>query len=221
MKTVSRREVLKTSVIGSVLGMIPFSAFGLTPPQTEGPFHPGNLDTDLTRKSPNGAKAKGQIIYLNGQVVDEQNQPVSNALVELWQAGDNGRYNHPTDPNPLPIDPNFQYWGRATTNARGQYQFKTIVPGHYPATDDWMRPAHIHFRVMRRGFHDLTTQMYFKANTASEQNLLDKDAILQALSPTDQAKVVIDFQPAPATGGFEANSKVGFFKIEIDSVRRR
>jgi hypothetical protein len=32
-------------------------------------------------------------------------EPVRNAKVEIWQANAHGRYTHPSDPNPAPLDP--------------------------------------------------------------------------------------------------------------------
>src|SRR5690606_27978102 len=71
----------------------------------------------------------------------------------------------------LELDPDFQYWGRSTTNALGEYDFKTIIPGHYPldprltgrrpSGPRQFRPPHIHFKVHARGYLSLTTQMYF------------------------------------------------------------
>ena len=218
---VSRRDLIKNSLkVTSIAGLMathPFShAFGVTPSQTEGPFHPINRDTDLTRHSPGSSQAEGQVIYIQGQVTDEQNRPQSGALVEIWQAASNGKYNHPGDPNPKPIDPNFQYWGRASSDSQGRYQFKTIKPGHYPATATWTRPAHIHVRIMKRGFHDLTTQLYFKAETQLERQLLENDRILMALPPLERQQLIVDLVESPS--GLQSGSKVGQFNIELNAV---
>ncbi|MCB0416702.1 MAG: hypothetical protein KDD39_03565 [Bdellovibrionales bacterium] len=210
--------VKTTSALGIL--SVPFSkVFGATPSQTEGPFHPVNQDNDLTRKSPQSPLAVGQIIYLYGKVTDEQGRALSNAVVELWQAAANGKYNHPGDPNPKPVDPNFQYWGRDVTDREGKFAFKTIKPGEYPADTNWTRPSHIHFRILRPGYEDLTTQMYFSPESNQESNLLEKDLILNALSPADRKKVIINFKPAPASANLEADAKVGFFPIEMRASR--
>ena len=69
------------------------------------------------------------------------------ARVELWQANAHGRYTHPSDTNPAPLDPNFEGFAVQDTDAEGRYRFKTIKPGAYPATANWMRPPHLHFEV--------------------------------------------------------------------------
>ena len=43
-----------------------------------------------------------------GQVLTVGGQPVKGARVELWQANTHGRYTHPSDTNPAPLDPNFE-----------------------------------------------------------------------------------------------------------------
>jgi len=162
----------------------------LTPAQTEGPFYPvkdqPDEDNDLTFVRGSSASAKGKIIFVTGQVTDQNCSPVPNALVEIWQACVTGRYNHPNDTNPQPLDPNFQYWGKAVTNGSGIYKFKTIIPGAYPADTDWIRPPHIHFKAHKVGYHELTTQMYFAGN---EYN--DKDKILMALPPSSRTQVTV------------------------------
>lgn len=192
----TRRNLLKTSFLSlGALSLVSNSALamscGLTPSQTEGPFYPIedqlDKDSDLTFVKNKRTRAIGEPIVLRGIVLDDECRPVKDALVEIWQACASGKYNHPGDPNPAKLDPNFQYWGRCLTNSKGEYQFKTVVPGQYQATSTWMRPAHIHFKVHRRGYEELTSQLYFKGD---EFNATDR--ILQSLSDKDQQNVIVD-----------------------------
>jgi protocatechuate 3,4-dioxygenase beta subunit len=179
-----------TLAAGNALAQTLIGACQLTPAQTEGPFYPvkdqPDEDNDLTLIRGNSKVSAGQIIYVMGQVTDQDCAPVQNALVEIWQACATGRYNHPNDTNPQPLDPNFQYWGKSVTDAQGVYKFKTIIPGAYPADTDWIRPPHIHFKAHKVGYHELTTQMYFAGN---EYN--GRDKILMALPPSSRAQVVV------------------------------
>ena len=77
------------------------------------------------------------------------------------------------------------------TNSKGEYVFKTIIPGEYNATSDWIRPPHIHFKVSLRGHEELVTQSYFKGY---DNNMHDR--ILQSLTRDQQKEVVIDFKNA-------------------------
>src|SRR5690349_2409910 len=70
----------------------------ITPPQTEGPYYPPKVlidamldqDNDLTRIKGQSGKATGAIVYVTGQVRDHQCRPLEGAMVEIWQASENG-----------------------------------------------------------------------------------------------------------------------------------
>lgn len=217
----NRRELLRQAGVAAT-ALVGTSAFAkidecssvMTPPQTKGPFYPitGQLDTDadLVTLTGHTESALGKIVIVTGVVTDQNCSTVSGALVEIWQACESGRYNHPSDPNTAALDPNFQYWGKAVTNAKGEYQFRTIVPGAYPASDDWMRPPHIHFKVSCKGYRELITQMYFAGET-----LNDSDLILQDLSPEEQKEVVVLFVER-----FDRPHPSGNFDIKIQKIRR-
>ncbi len=183
-----------------------------TPKQTEGPFYPvadqADKDADLIHVVGKTDTAKGEIVIIKGQLTDQNCNPVGGALVEIWQACASGKYNHPADPNTAPIDPDFQYWGKSVTDSKGQYQFRTIKPGSYPAGDGWVRPPHVHFKISALGYIELITQMYFNGDL-----LNSKDLILQRLKTVDQKKVIVDF-----TSNIQAPHPVGLFNIQIEKI---
>jgi len=125
-------------------------------------IHP--LDNDLTRNAVKNGEPLGERIIVTGRVLDENNRPVPNALVEIWQANACGRYVQKNDQHPAPLDPNFTGAGRVLTDSNGEYRFTTIKPGAYPWRNHqnaW-RPAHIHFSLFGTNFLSrLVTQMYF------------------------------------------------------------
>lgn len=191
----------------------------LTPRQPKGPFYPTGReplagftkDNDLTFIETGTAPARGQIMELGGQVLDSACAPISGALVEIWQACESGRYNHENDPNPAPLDPNFQYYGRSTTDAQGFYRFRTVVPGAYPAGtapdgSPWIRPPHIHFRVLKVGYSELISQMYFAGEA-----LNDKDLILQDVPEAERAELVVALAPHPS----EVGAKIATWDITL------
>jgi protocatechuate 3,4-dioxygenase, beta subunit len=122
----------------------------------------GSHDHDLTAQHP--AAPLGQRIVVSGRVLDEDDRPVPNTLIEVWQANAAGRYAHKVDQWDAPLDPNFTGAGRALTDAEGRYTFITVRPGAYPWRNHhnaW-RPAHIHFSLFGQAFATrLVTQMYF------------------------------------------------------------
>lgn len=205
-KQISRRDVLGAGAVGTGILLTtgcqsetPVAAAApeaatlpgpvLTPAQTEGPFYPvvdqADKDADLTRLGDSAAVADGEIILVEGRVLDAAGAPIANAVVDIWQANAAGRYAHERDPNPAPLDPKFQGWAIMTTDADGRYGFKTIRPGAYPAEADWWRPPHIHFKVARRGYRELTTQMYFDGEA-----LNDVDHIVQDLTEPQRSSVI-------------------------------
>ena len=106
----------------------------------------------------------GERIVVSGRVVDENSRPLSNTLVEIWQANAAGRYQHAVDQHDAPLDPNFTGSGQVITDAEGRYRFLTIRPGAYPWQNHYnaWRPAHIHFSLFGPAFATrLVTQMFF------------------------------------------------------------
>jgi protocatechuate 3,4-dioxygenase, beta subunit len=195
---VKRRNILQVLGLGSV-SLISMSqaraACLLTPRQTEGPFYPEEpiaVDEDLTARPGSAQRARGTPLKLTGQVLDAQCQPVANALVEIWQADDNGVYKHSAASDPEDLDPNFQYSGKVNTDDQGKYGIKTIRPGKYPG-----RTPHIHFRVVLPDGQSLVTQLYF--SDYPEWNL--RDGIYQNLARRGLAdRVTIQLTDNPDGG---------------------
>ncbi len=175
----------------------------VTPSQTVGPFYPAALvgpgEDDLACKTPGGARAQGTPIVVSGQVFDESGKPVRGALVEVWQANKWGKYEHPVDQTPEPVDPNFKGYGRMLTDAEGRYRFRSIMPGAYPnpGYDDWYRPPHIHFSIFGAGvMQRLITQVYFPG-----EKLNDIDPILNGIDDLDaRASLIARVLPAEKDG---------------------
>lgn len=202
----TRRNWLKRSIgAAALMASAPLLAEqrGPTPRQIEGPFFPtrdrADKDLDMTRIDGHAAQAQGEVVEVSGQVLDTEGAPVAGALVDVWQANRHGRYAHEADPNPAPLDPDFQGWARLVTDAEGRWRVRTIKPGAYPVSKDWVRPPHIHFKVARRGYRELTTQMYFAGNP-----LNDVDRLLQELPADQRDRLVVDFSTdAPPQGRFD------------------
>ena len=210
----SRRELLKMSLMVGAASVVStrfaFAQANLlrTPDQILGPFYPLKplgQNVDLTRVPGRPGRAEGQVLNVMGRVLNLKGEPVRNAQLEIWQANAHGRYTHPSDHNPAPLDPNFEGSSTLITDDDGRYRFKTIKPAAYPAGPNMMRPAHIHFQVSGRQDR-LVTQMYFAGdpynaadpflNSAGRKELL----IMPLLEPTAE---------------FEPDSKVVRFDIVV------
>ena len=149
-------------------------------------------DADLTTHG--GSEAIGQRIIVAGRVLDSDGRAVPHTLIELWQANAAGRYAHPHDTWPAPLDPGFTGAGRAVTDAEGRYHFTTVKPGAYPWQNHhnaW-RPAHLHFSLFGVAFAQrLVTQMYFP-----DDPLLGQDPIFGAVPAATRQRLVSRFSLA-------------------------
>jgi len=138
-----------------------------TPEQMAGPFYPSVLpedrDADLVVVKGRTARAQGIVLYLSGRVTDTNGAPAVDALVEIWQADNFGRYLAPKDGGPGPRDPNFQGYGQVKTDATGAYRFRTIRPVPYAS-----RPPHVHFQITHARLRALVTQMYVVGEPGQE-----------------------------------------------------
>ena len=119
-----------------------------TAEMTLGPFFPREFAAganDLTRLD--GKRAPGELIEITGRVAQRDGKPLDNAVLEIWQADAQGRFDNPE----------FLGWGRAATDASGVFLFTTIKPGASPG-----RAPHINFLILYSGLmRQLQTVMFF------------------------------------------------------------
>ena len=213
----SRRRILGIALgagglaVSGRFGAALAQALKATPGEILGPFYPVikrvEQGADLTVIPGKPGRAAGEVIHVMGRVLTVEGQPVRGARVELWQANAHGRYTHPSDTNPAPLDPNFEGVAVQTTDAEGRYRFKTIKPGAYPVTPSWMRPPHLHFEVTGK-VNRLVTQMYFPG-----EPLNDKDLLLQKLRANRDGALA---KVLPPTADVEPESRLVVWDIVID-----
>jgi protocatechuate 3,4-dioxygenase, alpha subunit len=152
----------------------------LTPSQTVGPF----LSLGLTWPEGHLVVPEGTpgAIRITGVVTDGAGDPVTDAIIETWQADADGRFDHPDDPHGA-SGSGFQGFGRCPTDQDGRYRIVTVKPG---ALGDGQAP-HIDVSVFARGLLDrVVTRIYFpdeaEANAA--------DPLLASLAPERAATLV-------------------------------
>jgi protocatechuate 3,4-dioxygenase beta subunit len=153
-------------------------------------------------------RAEGQVLNVLGRVLNLAGEPVRSAKVEVWQANAHGRYTHPSDPNPAPLDPNFEGSAVLITDMEGRYRFKTIKPAAYPAGPNRMRPAHIHFQVSGRQ-DKIVTQMYFEDDPYNAA-----DPFLNSVGEAARKELLVRklMDPSP---DFEPDSKIVMFDLVL------
>jgi protocatechuate 3,4-dioxygenase, alpha subunit len=165
-----------------------------TPSQTIGPFfhrallhegwHEGGQEpgNDLAARG-----AAGERVEIEGRLLDGDGAPVTDAMIEVWQANAAGRYNHPEDlQESKPRDPNFHGFGRVATGPDGRFRLRTVKPGAVPGSDSAQQAPHISVSIFARGLlKRLVTRIYFPGEPLNET-----DPLLSAL-PADRCATLI------------------------------
>lgn len=167
-----------------------------TSSQTVGPFlHIGmTWLVDETFADPSVA---GERIEVAGRIVDGDNAPVDDAVLEIWQANSHGRYAHPEDTRELPLDPGFSGFGRVVTDSEGRFRFRTIRPGRVPAADGSLQAPHLNVTIFMRGMlKQLVTRVYFEGDSVNAA-----DPLLVRVPESRRATLVA----RRSGGGFEWN----------------
>ncbi len=164
---------------------------GLTPSQTVGPFlHIGLPWDDGPDVVPEGTPGS---FVLSGRVTDGAGEPLSDALVETWQADPDGRFAHPDDPRGAAGT--FRGFGRCPTDADGRFWIRTVKPGPLPTPDGATEAPHLDVSVFARGLLDrVVTRCYF----ADEQGANAADPVLSTVDAQRRGTLIA----APADGGY-------------------
>lgn len=102
----------------------------------------------------------GEVLRINGFVLDQNCRHIKCALVDVWSATPEGSYTDGSDG---------MYRGHVKTDENGTYAYQTVNPGKY-LTNKLYRPRHIHYKVhlndnARLSPPKLVTQLYFEGDT--------------------------------------------------------
>jgi hydroxyquinol 1,2-dioxygenase len=124
--------------------------------------------------------APGEPCFMEGRVVTLEGEPVAGALVEVWQADEDGFY----DVQYADLD-RARGRGHLRTGEDGRFWFWSVKPEAYPIPADGpvgdllaaggrgpMRPAHVHFKIDAEGFQTLITHVFVEGDEH-----LDSDAV--------------------------------------------
>ncbi len=152
---------------------------GCTEATVVGPFHvEGAPHYALGADVANGAV--GQPCLVRGRVLGLGGETVPNAVIEVWQADAEGKYDVQYADLAEP-----RARGVLRSDAAGGFHFRSIVAEPYPIPHDgpvgellkatlrhpW-RPAHLHFMIQADGYETLTTHVFRHGDP-----YLDSDAV--------------------------------------------
>ena len=163
----------------------PYVHIGLIPGQAGFEIFKNNLGTALLN-----ADTKGERIRIEGCIFDGTGAILRDALVEIWQADAQGRFNHPADRQQGARDESFRGWGRVGTDFEtGLWSFDTIKPGRITGRGgrEPMAP-HISLWIVARGLNfGLATRLYFEDEAKANAD----DPVLRSIEPPGRRQTLI------------------------------
>ena len=171
-----------------------------TPSQTVGPFFAFALTSEqygyefasIAAGGLVAGETPGQRIRIEGRVFDGEGEVIPDAMIEVWQADEQGRYAHPADPRGSNVG--FKGFGRmgTGTDAQSRFIFDTIKPGSV----DGQQAPHINVVVFMRGLPlHAFTRLYFSDEAAANA----RDPVL-ATVPAERRQTLIALRDSSAAG---------------------
>jgi len=159
----------------------------LTPSQTVGPYLAIGLPwpdgpTVVPEDTP-GA------ITITGRLMDGEDAPIPDGLIETWQADPDGGFAHPDDPRGAPAGRTaFRGFGRCPTGPDGSYHIVTLRPGALPSPDGSREAPHLDVSVFARGLLDrVVTRIYFPDEAEANAD----DPVLSAITDPSRRGTLI------------------------------
>jgi protocatechuate 3,4-dioxygenase beta subunit len=151
----------------------------------EGPFYKPGAPNRATLVTPSDA---GVRLVVGGRVLSTRCEPIGGAVLDIWHADARGDYD---------LD-KFRFRGTLTTDAKGRWQLRSIVPGRY-LNGRRYRPAHVHVKLRRDRFRSLTTQLYFAGDPYNDGDpFIDPSLIMDHHAAGDLWRAAFDFVLAAA-----------------------
>ncbi|MAV88482.1 MAG: protocatechuate 3,4-dioxygenase subunit alpha [Rhodospirillaceae bacterium] len=167
------------------------SKMGVTASQTVGPFLSIAMRSEgqeyLVPKNSKNA------IKIHGIVYDGEGTPVPDAVIEIWQANINGKYDHPEDNSDNELIKGFSGFGRSCTNNEGQFFFVTQKPGRVNGRGNSLQAPHLAVNILARGMlKQQVTRIYFSDEVQSNA----EDPVLNQIDDELERKTLIaNFNP--------------------------
>jgi protocatechuate 3,4-dioxygenase alpha subunit len=153
-----------------------------SPSQTAGPYV--HIGLTPSRERITGANipdlgagpvpGTGPRITVAGRIFDGSAAPVSDAVVELWQADADGSHG--------------KAFGRVACDGTGAYRFDTVKPGRVDGPDGKLMAPHLTLWIVARGINiGLHTRVYFE----DEAEANETDFVLNRIIDTRRRETLI------------------------------
>ncbi len=165
--------------------------------------------------------ARGEPCFVRGHVRALDGKAISNALLEVWQADEDGHYDVQLPPGDNGAVEH-RARGKLRTDADGRFAFRSILAEPYPIPHDgpvgallsalgrhpW-RPAHLHFMIQARGYETLITHVFRDGD-----RYLDSDAVFGVRSTL--VAQWVRHRPGTAPDGSRVD--VPYYTLDYDFV---
>jgi len=217
--------VLLSDVLGlsSLVDMINSSSDG-TSSSVLGPFHISGSPAHAMGADLRGDD-EGELILVEGRILDADDQPIGGATIDIWQTATNGLYSS-QDEN----QHRYNFHALFTTEDDGRYTFTSTRPVSYTVPTDgpvggildatgrhpW-RPSHLHYIVKAEGFAPLVTEVF-----PDDDPYLDEDTVFGVRDDLVMSYVRHSANTFPECG-YELSGKVeeDYLRVDFDVVLSR
>ncbi len=154
---------------------------GRTPSQTVGPYLHIGLVGDAIGPELVAPESPGAL-RVHGLLLDGAGEPVPDGLVEVWQAGPDGRYGRG----------GFVGFGRSDTRDGGRFGLVTVKPGPVPWPEGGLQAPHLELGIFARGLlKRLVTRMYFPDELEANAG----DPVLGRIDPAGRETLIAVPEP--------------------------
>jgi len=218
-----RRDFLKLSGIVGATSLIPFkdliaarsesvavNSCVLVPSETAGPFTLDLTENTYFFRQDIRESHAGVQLNLKLRVTGSTNcEPMANLRLNIWHCTKDGVYSgYNTALNPGNVDDK-HFRGYQFTDANGEVDFITILPGWYPG-----RITHIHFQVFVSSSYSAVSQFTFDLDDKNAIYLANPDLYPQGADPVSFAQdfsfsdgyssQLATITPNAETGGYDS-----------------
>jgi len=154
-----------------------------TPSQTAGPYL--SIGTSWNAGGCVVPPGTDGSFTVTGRMTDGAGDPVTDALLEWWQADPAGRF-------PPGADPGWSGFARSLTDPDGCFTLCTVKPGAVPSGDGRLQAPHLDVSIFARGLlQRLVTRCYFDDEVTANAS----DPLLASLDAPAASRLVARSSP--------------------------